>query len=305
MMLFADPTELRTTSLLPIALQKQAKECVGLEERTGADLLVSPLSLPSAGSDALLRRHAEAGVLIQRKSGNDLPSSITDGRLTKSLHKMLEWSSRPWLAFVGELTKQYDRCFIDGRETLPYASVIGALDWWQVRGGYLTLLSDAQGFTKWVQGWEGKLKALGEHSEKVVLRVPQQALTVDKRAGMLLNLPNLGPEKAKAVLAAARKEGGGVAAALCLLTNRHGSGVKGIGKGITKSSRDWLGIEEGHQLSIVDEALLADVMEFLMSAEDFVNAATLYAALAEWTGVPFSGEGDWKSWAEEMRKEAK
>ena len=258
--------------------------------------------MPSAASDKLLRKHAEAGVLIQRKTGNDLPSSITDGRLSRSLNKMRSWSPRRWLVFVGQIDNQQGKGYIDGREGLRYASLIGALDWWQLRGGDITLLSDNRGFTQWVRDWPRRLEVLKENPDKVLVKVPEQGLHTDEKLSMVVGIPGLGPVRARALLETARGEGGTLARALCMLTNRHGSGVEGIGAGITKSSREWVGLEDGQQLAIVDEAKLVDLMEYILGQHtDIARGVPLYATLAEWLGLPCGvSEESWQAWAEEV-----
>lgn len=296
-MLLADPSELRFGSRLPDALRQAAKPCPGLEERTGADLLLSPLSMPH-GNERLLRRHAEAGILVQRKTGGDLSASITDGRLSRSLAKMLEWTSRPWLAFVGHLDNRGGLGFIDGRETLAYASMQGALDWWQVRGGYLSLLSDDAALVDWIGRWPAKLKAIEEHPEKVLYRKPDQSLVIDNKLGLLLALPGLGPERARALYEAAR---GSLARALVILTSDSGAEVRGIGEGTKHAARKWLSIGGWEQLTLVDERLLPDLMKFTLG-HDWEEGAPLYAKLASGLGVECVGFDSWEDWLEDLSK---
>ena len=126
---FIDPSETRKGTKMPVDAQEIFIELPGLEERTGADFLLSSLQMPAA-NDALLRRHCEAGILVQRKSGLDLPSSIIDGRLSHSLGKMLEWCKRPWLLIVGNLTEQSGKVSVGGSPSnLTYGQVIAAVDW--------------------------------------------------------------------------------------------------------------------------------------------------------------------------------
>jgi len=307
-MLLADPSELRKQSRLPLALRKAAAPCKFLEERTGADLLVSTLNLP-ATSDKLLRRHCQDGLLIQRKTAGDFAASITDGRLYRSLHKMLQWSPHPWLAVVGRIENRNGYGFVDGVETLQYNALMGALDYWQLRGGYYSILSNDDGFARWVLKWPERLEAVAANPEHIVTRTPSQELLEDNRVGFLAMLPGLGRGRARALLDAsasaedAEGQGGNLARALCIVTNRHGSGVRGIGEGTVKSVRDWLSIGEGQQLAVVDERLLADMLEgaFDWMEADPAKAAPLYAHLADWLGLPCTeAEDGWRGWLKEV-----
>jgi ERCC4-type nuclease len=295
-MLLADPSELRFGSRLPDALRHAAKSCPNLEEQTGADLLLSPLRLPF-GTNELLKRHVEAGLLIQRKTGLDLSSSITDGRLFHSLYKMLQWTERPWLVVVGHLENRGSSGFIDGRETLSYSAIQGALDYYQIRGGYLSLLHDDEAFVEWVNHCPAKLKAVADNPEKVLYRKPLQTLAEDQKLGMLLALPGLGPERARALYEAAR---GSLARALIILTADSGMEIRGIGEGTRQAVRKWLSIGGWEQLALVDERLLPDLMEFTLE-HDWEKGAPLYAKLASGLGVECVGFDSWDDWLEDLK----
>lgn len=146
-MIFIDPSELRETSNLKRYIAELAYlPLPDLESRTGADVMVSPSGLPRPINDALLAMHIQQGAkLIQVKFGQDLTASITDGRLTEALSRMLKSKAQSWqalLLFVGHLG--YDStqgmATIDGQ--LSYGSVPmtwkaaqGALIFWVERGG--------------------------------------------------------------------------------------------------------------------------------------------------------------------------
>jgi len=160
--IFADPTELRNDSRLPADVAAVAIPLPQLEERTGADLLLSIIDIP-ASSDALLSRHCEYGALIQLKRWGDLQAAIiTEQRLFYEIFKMRDWSPFPWLvisgipfdfegkAVIGEIKsrRQLQSQMIEGklvatieaevlgRAGLSYAAVDGALDAWNYYGGY-------------------------------------------------------------------------------------------------------------------------------------------------------------------------
>jgi ERCC4-type nuclease len=293
--LFVDPTETRSTSRLPQSVIDRAAVLPGLEDKTGADILVSPLSIPAA-SDTLLRRHTEAGLLVQRKSGGDLASSITDGRLARSLMKMLEWSPRAWLVVCARLDRIGERATLDGRETLGYSAIIGSLDWWQLRGGYYTTLTDDSALLAWLGGWMDRLRTLGENPIKVLVRNPQQSLAEDRQRSFLMALPGIGEERAGALLGAA----GSPLSALQRLVNGT-SHVPGIGKETREGCREWLSMDDGETLLRVPEGWVDLVSCALLSViekggPDRETAVKSYAALQESMGIECESEKGWTEW---------
>jgi hypothetical protein len=66
-------------------------ELPGLEARTGADMMNSPLDNPTPTTNVLLKIHLNAGAsLVQIKFDHDLISSIIDGRFKDAQWRMLE-----------------------------------------------------------------------------------------------------------------------------------------------------------------------------------------------------------------------
>jgi hypothetical protein len=68
-------------------MQMQHKVLSSLEERTGADIVLSVWSAP-ATTDSLAWQHVRRGVGYQLKRGEDLVASIKDGRAMYQLSKM-------------------------------------------------------------------------------------------------------------------------------------------------------------------------------------------------------------------------
>lgn len=93
MTIYIDSTEASSSSSLPII--KDAKVVTCLEELTGADLLISPLTMPCT-TPVLISKHIAAGaVLVQRKSGEDLVRSI-GVRILHSLALMRATGAAQW-----------------------------------------------------------------------------------------------------------------------------------------------------------------------------------------------------------------
>lgn len=269
MTIYYDPTEGRQGTRLPQQLVQSGIPLKGLEAFTGGDLLITPLDKPkmveiteSKPSQIALRKHTEAGLLIQRKTGRDLTNSIIDGHLTKLvIAKMLMWSTAPWLAFIGDIKCDRDgMCVIDGGVTnLSYDQVQGALEAWQLRGGYYSCIGTDALFTKWVNRWHTKVQTW---REDVALppRQAQQVITgllydpIPWRA-TLATMPNIGNEKASKIA----EYCGSLWASLHFLTTQDSLKCAGkpknvIGRGTINEIRGWLGLPDGTTLiPVTDE----------------------------------------------------
>jgi hypothetical protein len=149
--IFIDPSELRETSNLKKYLADLPHlPLPDLEARTGADVMVSPSGLPRPVNDKLLAINIQQGaILIQVKFGQDIASSIVDGRLVEALSRMLKSRAQTWqavLLYIGQLG--YDStqgmATIDGQLSLAeppltWNAVQAALMIWVKRGGSLDM----------------------------------------------------------------------------------------------------------------------------------------------------------------------
>lgn len=122
--LFHDPSEARSDSRCPKELFEQSRPIPKLEEMTGADFILSTLSKPPR-TEAIIREHSEAGALfVQRKSGNDLLSSVDDRRIFQATVKMMSTGARMSqriLLTTGIFAPAYDALETDSDE--PATSV--------------------------------------------------------------------------------------------------------------------------------------------------------------------------------------
>jgi hypothetical protein len=240
--IYHDPTESRPGTRLPQAVIDQSVSLPGLERLTGADLLIAidnppddvrvladddscydvvhlawrggtPQEIAKAIERPLpfilrtlqFKQSCRSGLLVQRKTGTDLTSSIP--RLSEILLRMLNWTNRPWLLFVGDLkSAKNGNAVIDGREIgFSYNAVQGALESWQLRGidgigsGYYTILRDDSLVASWCARWLTKLPGLTE--EKVVIKQVTQPIVgpsddKSRKLTILSALKHVGREKA-------------------------------------------------------------------------------------------------------------
>jgi len=147
-----------------------------MEADTGADIIISPLSMPINAT--LLQRHIDAGaLLVQRKSGADLPASITDGRLYHSLAKMRMTGARQfqcvllttghyWPTTKGKVnivTPSFPSGKVSRRRypQIDYAAILSAIQGWTWRGGvYAAPLTCDDEIPGWCTNTERRLKQI-------------------------------------------------------------------------------------------------------------------------------------------------
>lgn len=163
-MIYLDNSETRNTSSLPII--SGAVTCSELESICGADILISPLKMPCT-TTALIHKHIAAGaLLVQRKSGGDLPHSI-GSRILSSLARMRSTGAHQWQCillstgifipntatgnvWVGKLAEQNGQPSILWQEVKwAYKALATELRRYTLRGGtYIPLTCDEE-----IPGW--------------------------------------------------------------------------------------------------------------------------------------------------------
>lgn len=204
---YYDPTEADSDTRLPQSIIAAGRPLGELEHFTGADLLLTPLSLPplpevltaALPHQLALKQHVAAGELVQRKTGRDLSSSIP--RLVDIEWRMLQWTTYPRLVFIGDLKYAANgNAVIDGADTgFGYQAVVGALDAWQERGGLVTMLSRDAAFPKWIALRLDKLH--GPKEARLTYRAQKQKLLApDPMLDILTIMPGVGPTRGKALL---------------------------------------------------------------------------------------------------------
>jgi len=185
-----------------------------------------------------LKKLCQKGLLIQRKTGRDLTSSIP--RFDEILSKMLKWSDKPWLLFAGNIEVKNGMVIIDGQETnYSHSALQGALDFWQLRGGYVSFLTDDSLIAPWLSQWLDRLRNWRpEH----LARNTQQKLAKDSEYPWYVTLatfPGIGSELALAIA----KWTGSLPDSLFALSDRNTEFMrdkpKGLGKKRLARIREW------------------------------------------------------------------
>lgn len=269
-MIFYDPTESRERTRLPQSVILSGVPLEGLEAVTGADLLLSPLSTPNleqvnegnALQMAKLGKHLKGGLLIQRKSGLDLVTSIP--RLAEIILRMLRYSMNPpWLLFVGRLdATPYRYALVDDQmvsihgsegEAVSYKAVNRALTKWRLRGGGISIVVRDTLVAEWVNDMLELLQEIQAEPTKPIIRNDaMQVLTAPTWRDTLTTLPLIGEGKARLV----GDHYGSLAKSLLGLTDlatlKRPDRPKGIGQRIIQENRLYLGLNDGENLAIVN-----------------------------------------------------
>lgn len=249
-MLFIDASERRSGTRLPQSIIEQAISLDGLEAATGADMLISPLKLPLKDvNPKLLQKHIDAGLLVQRKTGRDLSSSIP--KLNDILFRMRQWTSRPYLLFVGVISRTRDgNAMIDNQDTgFSWNAVDGAIQFWQLRGGMYANVPNDSYISDWVNGWLNRLRELNQSDYKELqYRMPQQVLVKPDWTSFLINARvGIGEEKASVL----KEWFPDLGDALCFLSDYDSlelQSLKGFGESHVRKTKQLLGLDDNEIL---------------------------------------------------------
>lgn len=248
MPIYYDPTEARSNTRMPQSVLDMGSAVEGLEKHTGADMLISPIDKPalSVVTDKLphlvvLEKHCRVGLLVQRKSGRDMVSSIP--RLGEILDRMFHWTQHPWLVMVGSYLPNRDGCVVvDGQETRwSWASLDGAIDSWQIRGGYYRHFRNNSMFERWVASWVSRFRVKGiSDTDSAFGRAIAYRNTLSGEEGgwqVLSAFGDVGPVRAKAIWEYCGSSLGW-ALSYCSMPDAWDKGTPdGVGKGTLESIR--------------------------------------------------------------------
>ena len=264
-MIFVDFTEVREESRLSLGDVK-VTIAPDLEALTGADLMISGLTMP-ATSEVLIRKHIESkALLIQRKHRMDLVSSLGD-RLKKSIAKMRAFGasqSQCVLLFIGVLTIDREgNAKIDGQATgRDYWSILAGMDTWVKYGGVVAPpLSKASLIPKWLLMKERHVKETIAVPRKDLILTPdilrvvenddplQELVVIKDWRQTVLCCPGWGVKKVQALYHALKELSGDdeptlIEAMAWMSDEELGSSIPGVGKGLVKKARDWMGLPD-------------------------------------------------------------
>jgi len=261
MPIFLAPSEVRKGTRLPRGVIKNSSILPRLEEWTGADLLLSPISTPkmewlttALPHQLALKRHCEVGELVQRKTGRDLSSSVPD--FNHILYRMMNHCKRARLLFIGELScDRKGMAIIDGGETnIRYSAVIGAIDAWQDHGGYYTQLSDDNRMVPWLNGRLNKLREAMGSAEKMLLPRPPARPLISGYDDYEVNAvaafstcQEIGPKKGLQLI----EHCGSIAWAMKVLSEMKPGELPGFGKKTIEAARKWMFRDEDMTIEMI------------------------------------------------------
>ncbi len=268
MPIIIDSSELRSNSTMP-EIPNSVESSI-LEEITGADFMISQLSIPTT-TPTLIEKHIESGALmVQRKHGLDLSSSVGE-RLNSSLAKMVATGAKQSqciLLFVGFLTEDDEGFAVINKQRahMPFLSVQGAISKWHDRGGVYENLSRPKSLPEWCRM---KLRHLNEYKQLPIKRVLQKPakieefnslqipVLVEDGRNLLIVLPGIGLKTANILF---KEFDGNVSEILCWLSDtdmKTKQKIKGIGPKTVENFRKFIGIDDvmGLELRVLPEIL--------------------------------------------------
>lgn len=283
-MIYMDSSEDRMGTRLSEYIREYAQPVAGLEAQTGADLLISPLEEPLPSNvnrppgSLLLRKHVEAGMLVQRKSGGDMLNSIP--KLGSILQRMQQWDTVCWLLVCGDYKPNHEELAIaDGRTSgWSWASLQGALDSWVLRGGLIHQEPDDEHGGHWLHRWDMNIHKLRKDA---IVKPPVQKTV----GGMfdphpwritLMSMPDCGEQLSREIAGYCNT----LAHSLWWMTDSEIYGnIKGVGDKRRAQWRKWLGLAEDEVLLPIKVADKAYAEIVPMLEKKSVNVETDLDAL--------------------------
>lgn len=281
-MIYFDPSEGRSGTKVP-EIKALGSPLPGLEANTAADLAITKegtftkvldgaedvarrltnnmtameiaeqldMSIPAVTQATKLWSATQDGILVQRKSGNDLLGSIP--KLGEILEKMQVWTRQPWLLVTGVIRCEAGKVVINERRSdYSYNAIQGAFDSWQERGGFLAILERDDLIPEWLQRKQKKLQD-GQASKLIVAReFKQELIGPDDRHAWLttiMTFPGIGPKTALGFADLC----GNLAVSLCLLSDERAPEMdvkpEGFGAITSAKARQRLGLLPGQRLT--------------------------------------------------------
>lgn len=259
-MIAYDPSEGRVGTALPPKILEVGYPLPGLEKATGADLFIDrddrpfTLDLETPFGMTIFQQHLKGGMLVQRKTGLDALSSIPEYR--NILGRMYETGSMSWLLVVGVYWSDSAGNVVFGGHGAgahmtqwKWHSYQGALDAWQIRGGYVHVCEDDFDAVNWLLAWDRKVKEMDLGREQVIVKRPTAPSAVVMHPkpwiATLESFPGVGPAMADAISDYTDT----LAHALMWLSGEC-KGVPGVGPKTRAGWRRWMGLNDGESLVV-------------------------------------------------------
>lgn len=212
----------------------------------GAAVTTAPLD----AGDLLAVCDDDQVIVVERKTASDLLNSIRDERLWPQLAALREVSPWSYLVICGELRPgRAGLTVADGRETgWNWASVSGALLTVQEIGVHVVQIASDYDYEAAV------LRLASRERTPLTVRPARDVLTVTETEAILMSLPGIGRDRAKALLDFC----GDVASALICLTwdDPACPTPEGIGPETKRRVRRALGLAEGWVMCVTPQRLL-------------------------------------------------
>lgn len=260
MQIYVDPTEVRHGTSLPAEIGRMAQIRIGLEYFTGADIVIAPGNLPRLADDLhampqmLLNGMLSKCLLIQRKTGADMMSSIPN--LREIQRRMLDVAGvyRPWLLPVGDFARNGEGTVnVNGRITgFAWNAFLGALDAWQAYGGCVHLCPDDDEFVRWVRTWDDKKLEKWAQASIEVAKAPSALFVgLPQQVQVLMGFPHVGQDTAVKILRYCSEN---LAMALIYISAPEGAPeLEGVGPKMRHDWREFLGIKDGEYITVYKE----------------------------------------------------
>lgn len=267
MTIYYDPSEARSSTRLHPSIIKVAKPLVGLETRTGADLMISGYSglmpqkvLLTPAGNVMFPNFVQGSFLIQRKSRHDLLASIQSPGLLSILVRMQQHPASCWLMTTGRFTREGDDTYVDGRRTgMHWHGYKGALDTWQLSGGLVAQWDTDEEAAEWLLRWDKNMDKLKDSEYHVRPRHIAIHLRSDPRPWreVLEAFPEVGPVMSEAIADYC----GDLRHSLMWMTDPVEVGVAGVGFKTKKIWRDYIGLADGEIMVPVDEDVAKVILQ--------------------------------------------
>jgi hypothetical protein len=213
-MIYIDDSEARENTRLPQSVIECSTVLVGLENLTGADILLyegdiaTINSLESIPDKMRFKQMCQEGALIQRKTERDVCRTIVDKdhNLNDALCKMLKWSLMCWLVVDGLVmrVKNNKLAFYnhDDRKYIvtefDYSVYVSAtLGWMYPKGGYFYNISNVNDWPLFINLVLDKMaQAKNEPEKQIVHHKVYQKLNEADWRDTWATFPHVGTKRA-------------------------------------------------------------------------------------------------------------